>query len=75
MILPSKHNRISDCLLNVGAILLNNLKQESTVSMLWDNVHTNQGIVTFERFVLGLDLLFVLGLIRYNQNGLVERTS
>ena len=73
MILPGKHTSLSRCLLNVGAILLSNLEGERTVSGLWESVREKPEISTFGRFVLGLDLLFVLGLARYNARGLVER--
>ena len=58
MILPSKHIKLSNCILNVGAILLKKLDRERTVSMLWDSVRAKPEIRTFERFVMGLDLLF-----------------
>lgn len=73
MILPGKHTPLSRCLLNVGAILLSNLEGECTVSGLWESVREKPEINTFGRFVLGLDLLFILGLARYNARGLVER--
>ena len=74
MILPGKHIRLSRCLLNIGAMLLLKLDGEYTVSMLWDSMRARPEINTFQRFVLGLDLLFVLGLVRFNARGLLERT-
>ena len=71
--MPGKHTMFANCLLNVGAILLESLENERTISNLWDSVHERSEIVTFERFALGLDMLFVLGLVRQNRLGLVER--
>ena len=71
--MPGKHTMLANCLLNVGAILLESLGKERTVSNLWDGVRARNEIMTFERFALGLDMLFTLGLVRYNRRGLVER--
>lgn len=72
MILPSKHVKISRCILATGAILLEELSEGRTVSSLWDSVRNKPEIQTFGRFVLSLDLLFTLGLVRYSKRGLVE---
>ena len=72
MILPNKHTKVSGCILSAGAILLKETKGERTVSSLWEDVRRMPEIRTFERFVLSLDLLFTLGLVTYNERGLVE---
>lgn len=72
MILPNKHVKISGCILGTGAILLKELSGERTVSSLWESVRDKPEIRTFGKFVLSLDLLFVLGLVRYNKRGFVE---
>ena len=71
MILPNKHTGISWCILGTGATLLKELGEERTVSALWESVRKKPEIRTFDRFVLGLDLLFMLGLVNY-KHGLVE---
>lgn len=75
MILPNKHIKISRCMLAAGAILLEELKEERTVSSLWDGVRGKPEIQTFGRFVLSLDLLFVLELVRYDEQGLLVVSS
>lgn len=72
MILPTKHVKLSNSLINVGAIILNNLNTESTVSLLWDKMRTIPEIKTFERFILGLDMLYIFDLIEFRQ-GLIMR--
>lgn len=74
MIIPGKHIMLANCLLNVGATILEGLKEERTISNLWDGVRLRSEIVTFERFTLGLDMLFTLGLVRYNRRGLMEKS-
>lgn len=78
MILPTKHIRPERALLTIGADILIRLKQPSTVSRLWDEIcnqhgsKTNLPKLTFDRFILSLDLLFMLGAISY-ENGTLTR--
>lgn len=74
MILPSKHIKLSNSLLNVGAILLNQIDRRYTVTLLWDKAKGHPEVMTFERFTLGLDLLHMLGLIDFEE-GLIVRTA
>jgi len=74
MILPSKHIKLSNSLINTGALLLKNLESRYTVTLLWDKSRSFPEIKTFERFTLGLDLLFMLGLVEYRE-GLIMRSA
>jgi len=74
MILPSKHITLSNSLLNIGAVLLNNIDGRYTVTLLWDRTRSLPEIKTFERFTLGLDMLFMLELIEFKE-GLIVRTA
>lgn len=80
MILPSKHLPQDRALLTVGGHVLTFLTRPKTVSALWEELNRQeQGIVaipprriTYDWFVLALDLLYVLGTIEL-KNGLVAR--
>ena len=72
MILPTKHIKLSNSLLNLGAILLKRIDGTQTVSLLWDKSRVLPEIKTFERFTLGLDLLYALNLIDF-KDGLIMR--
>jgi hypothetical protein len=72
MILPSKHINLSNCVLNISAILLSRLTIPTTVTSLWDETRFIPEIMTFDRFIVGLDLLYLLGLIDFS-NGLLMR--
>jgi hypothetical protein len=72
VILPSKHIKLSSTLLNVGAILLNQIDGQYTVTLLWDSVKGHPEVRTFEKFILALDLLYLLGLIELKE-GLIVR--
>lgn len=75
MILPNKHLKLSNSILNIGAVLLEDLNYKQTVTLLWDKARIQQEILTFERFTLGLDLLFTLGLINFSVEGLIEKVK
>lgn len=76
MILPTKHLPESRSLLGVGGTILALLgEKEATVSSLWDefrNTRKDAGLVSFDWFVLGLDLLFALGAIELDR-GVLRR--
>lgn len=67
MILPTKHLPENHSLIGVGATILLLLdKQDSTVSGLWDafkQFRGEQKMISFDWFVMGLDLLFMLNAI------------
>ncbi|MFZ3077176.1 MAG: ABC-three component system middle component 6 [Candidatus Aenigmatarchaeota archaeon] len=72
MILPTKHIKLSNSLLSVGATLLRHIEADQTVTSLWNETHLLPEIKTFERFTLGLDFLFMLGIIDF-KDGLLAR--
>lgn len=74
MILPTKHIKLSNSLLNVGAEILKHLDGAQTVTSLWNKARTVSQVKTFERFTLGLDFLFTLGIIDF-QDGLLRRVK
>lgn len=74
MILPTKHIKLSGSLLNVGAVLLNNLEHEQTVTSLWEKTRRIQQIKSFEQFILSLDFLFMVKMVNF-KDGLLKRTE
>ena len=72
MILPTKHIRLSNSLLGVGATLIECLDEETTVTFLWDKTKASPNVRGFDRFTLALDLLFLLGLVEF-EHGLLRR--
>lgn len=63
MILPNKFLEEKDSLLYVGALLLDKLYVPSSVSELWNQVNDNKSVNNYERFIITLDMLYVLNLI------------
>ena len=80
MILPTKHVRGDRALIGVGGELLRLLKQPMTVSRLWDEVREARATfapaspIGYEWFVLGLDLLFIMGAVSLDR-GVLHRAS
>jgi len=74
MILPTKHIKLSNSLLSVGAVLLKNLNTSHTVTSLWSAMHSFPEVSNYEKFTLGLDFLFVIGAVDF-QDGLLRRTK
>ena len=72
MILPTKHISTRNSLLGVGAKIIEHLYYPRTVTSLWNDVHTMPEVTTFERFVLTLDLLYMIGAVEIDQ-GLLRR--
>lgn len=76
MILPTKHLRPDRSLISVGGELLTLLTEPKTVSRLWEEFRSSRSThaapVTYEWFVLGIDLLFLLGAVKFD-GGRVRR--
>lgn len=70
MILPTKHLRPDRSLIAIGGEILVLLSEPKTVSRLWEEFRgvrsTHAAPVTYEWFVLGIDLLFLLGAVRFD---------
>ena len=67
MLLPNKHVPTSHSLVGIGALLLERLEAESTVSGLWELVKNDREVGSFHNFVLSLDYLYTIGAIDYEQ--------
>ena len=81
MILPSKHLQQDRALLTVGAYVLTYLVRPKTVSALWEELNKqNAGVaamprkITYDWFLLALDLLYAMGTIEL-ASGLVARRT
>ncbi|QOL13482.1 ABC-three component system middle component 6 [Dickeya dianthicola] len=81
MILPSKHLQQDRALLTVGADVLTYLARPKTVSALWEELNKHEeGVatmprrITYDWFLLALDLLYVMGTIEL-ESGLVARRA
>ena len=73
MILPTKGITSKKALLSIGALILDDLDESKTVSRLWSNMRNREDAspdLTFDWFVLALDLLHIMGTIEY-YNGLI----
>jgi len=74
MILPTKHISEEQALIGVGAVVLRHLERPQTVTSLWNKVRDHRAVGTYERFVLTLDLLYIIGVVTLTQ-GMIKRVS
>ena len=83
MILPSKHLPQDRALLTVGGYVLKVLSHPKTVSALWEELNkhdeeasaaTDPQRISYDWFLLALDLLYALGTIEL-ESGLVSRRT
>lgn len=82
MILPSKHLSHDRALLTLGAHILQQLRQPKTVSSLWEDLprkdQTTRNLafpLSYDVFVLALDLLFLVGAVELREGLLSRKTS
>ena len=83
MILPNKHLSQERALLTIGARVLRLLGRPKTVSAVWEELGCRQDVnvdvsalpvLTYDWFVLTLDLLFAIGAVELRE-GLLRRQS
>lgn len=74
MILPTKSIKLRFSIINCGAIVLSLLEENDTVSAIWERVNSQETLVNYEKYVLTLDFLFMVGAIEYKK-GLIVRCS
>jgi hypothetical protein len=74
MILPTKHISTRNSLLGVGAIVINHLNYPRTVTSLWSDLSKVPEVATFDRFVLVLDLLYMIGAVELEE-GLLRKCN
>ena len=68
--MPSKYLREDEALIGISAELLPHIRNNVFISDLWEDVKKLPNINNFERFVLALELLYILGLIKIENNKL-----
>lgn len=73
MILPTKYIPENNTLLAVGGILLNRLKTPMTLTALWNKVKREKSIGSFERFILAIDFLYMIGIVTLEKGLLVKK--
>ena len=77
MILPDRNIAPDRALLTIGGMIFDRLSEPMTVSRLWDDIrelHHNRPI-SYVWFLLSVDLLFILNLVWFDQDGLLRRSA
>lgn len=65
---------MSNSLLGFGSTILENLSYPTTVSTLWDRIHSNEPHIPFDKFILTLDLLYLIKVVEFKE-GLIRRKT
>lgn len=74
MILPNKHLLSKDSLIGIGGLLLTKIGSGgTTVSKLWEGIRDRHEVATYDRFILALDTLYLLGYIDLEDGMLTMR--
>lgn len=74
MLLPTKYIPESQTLLALGGIVLSRLRRPCTLTTLWEQTRKIPQVGTFERLILTLDMLYMLGAIDISK-GLIRRVK
>jgi len=77
MLMPTKHIRIDNALIGVGAEILALLDNEKTISKLFYDLQAERqdkelATIHFDWFLLALSFLFTIGAVRY-KSGLIKK--
>ncbi len=82
MILPTKHITQDRALLTIGSHILKRLDKQKTVSALWEETnaksnarHNANQSISYDWFVLALDLLFAIEAIDINEGLIYKKVS
>ena len=76
MILPDRNISPDRALLTIGGMIFDRLADPMTVSRLWDEIRKlhKKRPISYVWFLLSVDLLFVLNLVWFDQDGLLRRS-
>lgn len=58
----------------MGAVILENLTRPQTVSSLWETIRNTSAGKNFEKFIITLDFLYIIGLVEI-RDGLISKKS
>lgn len=72
MIMPSKYLREDEALIGVSALILPLLENDGNLSSLWEKAKNFEAVGNYERFILALDFLFILGIVDIDNNKVVR---
>jgi hypothetical protein len=77
MILPSRNIAPERALLTIAGNVFQRLSEPMTVSRLWDDVRSEyqKKPISYSWFILAIDLLFVMNLVWFDQDGLLHSSK
>ncbi|MEI0560259.1 ABC-three component system middle component 6 [Brachyspira pilosicoli] len=81
MILPNKHLKMYESLIYLSGIIIKYLKNPKYLEDIWQHINKLNNkknkkydtIYSFDKVVKSVDMLYVLGLVKINEYGMLER--
>lgn len=79
MLLPDKHIKLSESILGLGSLVLQNLTTPKAIDLLWKEVQKGYASKnfpsyhSFENLILAVDFLFSIGVIETNRYGKIKK--
>lgn len=79
MLMPTKHIKIENALIGVGAEILEELIEPKPVSTLFHDIqlrrqYNEMAIIHFDWFLLAIDFLFIVGAVHF-ELGLIKKMN
>ncbi|RYB01648.1 ABC-three component system middle component 6 [Lichenibacterium ramalinae] len=77
MILPDRNIAPDRALLTISGTLFEKLNEPTTISRLWDDTRETyrKKPIAYSWFLLAVDLLFLMNLVWFDQDGLLRRSN
>lgn len=75
MILPTKHLPTKHSLIGCGAHVVKHMRRPRKISALWEDVRADGDLTSFNKFLLTLDALYILGIITKVEDRIALRRS
>ncbi|ASJ22494.1 ABC-three component system middle component 6 [Brachyspira hampsonii] len=78
-ILPNKHLKMYESLIFLSGLILKMLSNPTSIENIWQNVNKiNKNkkyntIYSFDKVIKAVDMLYIIGLININKDGLLEK--
>lgn len=75
LLIPTKHTRISDSLISLGALILGALKEKRSIDSLWSIINASFNTSaypsrhTYTNFLLTIDYLYSIGAVESDEKG------
>lgn len=75
LLLPTRTRQIDRSLLFVGSLIIERLDRARSLSSVWESLKDSKSVGSYSRFILALDMLFILNVIKIGPTGKLSKVS